>query len=87
MPIPNNHTRAHVQRSCGNGIAYAKIGLVDGKAIVSGVALDNEVSKELFSVCVGDECLDLENDLDDAVKDRKNEVDLREPGECDAIPL
>ena len=28
-----------------------------------------------------------ENDLDDAVEDRKDEVDLREPGEGDPIPL
>ena len=61
--------------------------MVNGKAIVSGVSLDNEGSKELCSICIGDKCLYLEYDLDDAVKDREYEVDLREPGEGDAIPL
>lgn len=87
MPIPNNRTRAHIQCSFGNGLAHAKVGLVDGKAIVGSVTLDNETLEEAFSVCVGNECLYLENELNDAVEDRKEEVDLREPGESDAIPL
>lgn len=87
MPIPNDRTRADVQCSCWNGLAHAKISLVDSKAFVSGVALDNEVSEELCSICIGDECLELKNNLDDAVEDRKDEVDLREPGESDTVPL
>ena len=86
MAVPNDSTGTRVQ-GVRNGVAHAEVSIVDREARVSGIAFHNEIPKELCGIGVGDECLHLENDLDDAVEDRKDEVDLREPGEGDAIPL
>lgn len=47
----------------------------------------DETIEERCGLSVRDERLHLEDDLDDAMKNRENKIDLREPGESDALPL
>ena len=86
MTVPDDRAGAGVD-GARDRLAHAEVAIVDGKAGIRCVALLNEVLEEFGSVGVGDKGLDLEDDLDNAVEDRKSEVELREPGEGDPIPL
>ena len=86
MTVPNDGAGARVERG-RHRVTHAEIDIIDGEAGVGGVALLNEVLEELCGIGVGHECLNLEDDLDDAVEDGESEIELREAGEGDTVPL
>ena len=86
MTVPDDCAGAGIE-GARYRLAHAQVAIVNGKARVRRVALPDEVLEEFGGVGVGDKGLDLKDDLDNAVEDRKSEVELREPGEGDPIPL
>lgn len=49
--------------------------------------MSDDATQEVFSLSIDGEGLNLENDLDETMKDRENEVDGRDLGDGDSVPL
>lgn len=68
-------------------LAHAEVFAEDEEAIVQGVTLVDEVVEEGRRVRVRDERLHLEDDLDDAVEDGEDKVNLGDARERHSLPL
>lgn len=83
--VPNDRARTRVE-VCRYFLAHTEVRAKNSKPGNGGIPASDYCTKESDCICVDLESLNLEKDLDEAMKDGENEVDDRDLGESNTIP-